>query len=66
MESEGLSFDSLWGLRIFSLSLACEKTKKHISQHLVDIVLNEVSFFTSETTTCVLWTYLMKKLTLSQ
>ena len=39
MESEGLSLDSLWELRIFSLSLACEKTKKHISQHLVDIIL---------------------------
>ena len=27
-ESEGLRFDFLWGLRIFSLSHACEKTKK--------------------------------------
>ena len=27
-ESEGLMFDSSWGLRIFSLSHALEKTKK--------------------------------------
>ena len=28
VESEGLRFDSLWGLRIFSLSHARDKTKK--------------------------------------
>ena len=30
-ESEGLRFDSLWGLKIFSLSHARDKTKKHLS-----------------------------------
>ena len=30
-ESEGLRFDSSWGLRIFSLSHARDKTKKHLS-----------------------------------
>ena len=30
-ESEGLRFDSSWGLRIFSLSYARDKTKKHLS-----------------------------------
>ena len=29
-ESEGLRFDSSWGLRIFSLSYARDKTKKHL------------------------------------
>ena len=29
-ESEGLMFDSSWGLRIFPLSHAREKTKKHL------------------------------------
>ena len=28
-ESEGLRFDSLWGIRTFSLSHARDKTKKH-------------------------------------
>ena len=31
VESEGLRFDSSWGLRIFSLSHAPDKTKKHLS-----------------------------------
>ena len=31
-ESEGLKFHSSWGLRIFSLSHARERTKKHLSQ----------------------------------
>ena len=30
-ESEGLRFDSSWALRIFSLSHARDKTKKHLS-----------------------------------
>ena len=30
-KSEGLRFDSSWGLRIFSLSHARDKTKKHLS-----------------------------------
>ena len=30
-ESEGLRFDSSWGLRIFSLSYARDKTKKRLS-----------------------------------
>ena len=30
-DSEGLRFDSSRGLRIFSLSHACHKTKKHLS-----------------------------------
>ena len=30
-ESEGLRFDFLWGLKIFSLSHARDKTKKHLS-----------------------------------
>ena len=30
-ESEGLRFNSSWGLGIFSLSHACEKTEKHLS-----------------------------------
>ena len=33
-ESEGLRFDSLWGLGIFSLSHARDKTKRHISLFL--------------------------------
>ena len=30
-KSKGLRFDSSWGLRIFSLSHAPDKTKKHLS-----------------------------------
>ena len=30
-ESEGLRFNSSWGLGIFSLSHACHKTEKHLS-----------------------------------
>ena len=30
-ESKGLRFDSSWGLRIFSLSHTCDKTKKNLS-----------------------------------
>ena len=30
MESEGLGFNSSWGLRIFSLSHACNKTENNI------------------------------------
>ena len=30
-ESEGLRLDSSWGLRTFSLSHACDKTKKNLS-----------------------------------
>ena len=30
-ESEGLRFDSSWGLRIVSLSRARDKTNKHLS-----------------------------------
>ena len=30
-ESEGLRFNSSWGLGIFSLSHACDKTEKHLS-----------------------------------
>ena len=30
-KSEGLRFDFSWGLRIFPLSHACDKTKKHLS-----------------------------------
>ena len=33
-ESEGLMFDSSWGLRIFPLSHAREKTKKHLFLYL--------------------------------
>ena len=33
-ESEGLMFDSSWGLRIFSLSYARDKTKKHLFLYL--------------------------------
>ena len=31
LTSDGLRFDSSWGLRIFSLSHARDKTKKHLS-----------------------------------
>ena len=30
-ESEGLRFDSSWGLRVFPLSHACDKMKKYLS-----------------------------------
>ena len=42
MESEGLRFNSSWGLRIFSLSHARDKTKKHVSLKglLVDPIPN--------------------------
>ena len=33
-KSEGLRFDSSWGLRFFSLSHARDKTKKHLSLFL--------------------------------
>ena len=42
-ESEGLRFDSSWGLRIFSLSHARDKTKKHLSLYK-HILLIESSF----------------------
>ena len=34
-ESEGLRFDTSWGLRIFSLSHARDKTKKHFSLYAI-------------------------------
>ena len=34
-ESEGLRFDTSWGLRIFSLSHARDKTKKHLSLYTI-------------------------------
>ena len=41
-ESESLRFDSSWGLRIFSLSHARDKTEKHfsISMHILLTVLS--------------------------
>ena len=41
-ESEGLRFDSSWGLRIFSLSHARDKTKKNLSLYK-HILLKESS-----------------------
>ena len=34
-ESKGLRFDTSWGLRIFSLSHARDKTKKHLSLYTI-------------------------------
>ena len=34
-ESEGLRFDTSWGPRIFSLSHARDKTKKHLSLYKI-------------------------------
>ena len=40
MESEGLRLDSLWVLRIFSLSHACDKTKTSFSKTYCVPIIN--------------------------
>ena len=37
VESKGLRFDFSWGLRIFSLSYAHDKKKKHLSMFLYQV-----------------------------
>ena len=46
-ESEGLMFDSSWGLRIFSLSHARKKTKKHLFLYLFLKKMTHMRCYTS-------------------
>ena len=45
VESEGLGFDSLWGLRIFSLSHARDKTKNIFLHVFTELKTNHASYF---------------------
>ena len=43
-ESEGLRFDSSWGIRIFSLSHARDKTKKNLSLYFTELKTYYLSY----------------------
>ena len=52
-ESEGLRFNSSWGLGIFSLSHACEKTEKHLSLFFfTELKAYHPSYFCLQTLGC--------------
>ena len=45
VESEGLRFDSSWGLQIFSVSLAHDKTKNIFHCFFIGLRIYHLSYF---------------------